>query len=601
MAARRTWILSVALLAACSEATQLAAIDPTLPDDVVWVGALLERDGVVIASTGLARRGSGGAAQLEFDDKTEATSVRVIGFTKDAFVGLGVSDTAVVPTMPLVVAAARDPVLPAPAFVAAGRLVDGVAKLSATTDAMELTVGWLPACPKLLPIPDKTLGAVACGPLPCDPVVEQVGCEIFVDTQNCRLGTLRGTIDGRGNVVYEDGERLGRCTSTPAARGARLSLACRDGDYDRCRIDAFERPFPERFEIFAVPVVNNAATVHDTSLRRPSRDYLGSVVAAGDEIAVATFDGSIYDNKCTTGQPGTIVFVAPDTGVVLRRRTVPNCTKFLAEDPGRNGFLALYGGRRNLQLGRFDADANIVRSTFITDTKITTEYAPIGIAVSPSSGRVAVGMSWGDQTDYSRVLIYDLDTFDKVAVSQARLRSITDIAPSGLDHFIVADDKEGIVYQLDSSTARVTNDFLVRVLVGGVNVDLARLAQADDRVIVTNTGEEPAMFVFSFDNPAGGVDYDKASTTTYYEGWGEPFALARWPADPALWLVGVTERVARPRPAYIALFDPTAPNFLPGALQVGHGQISDMATDKKGRIWLAMGWTGRLVRVSPLD
>jgi hypothetical protein len=83
----------------------------------------------------------------------------------------------------------------------------------------------------------------------------------------------------------------------------------------------------------------------------------------------------------------------------------------------------------------------------------------------------------------------------------------------------------------------------------------------------------------------------------FYEWRAQPTAIALWPADPRLLIVAV-ESVVAPFTAAVALFDPTADAFLPGALPVGVGRISELIDDGEGGVVALLQDEASLVRVA---
>ncbi|MBI2377160.1 MAG: hypothetical protein HYV07_24380 [Deltaproteobacteria bacterium] len=75
-----------------------------------------------------------------------------------------------------------------------------------------------------------------------------------------------------------------------------------------------------------------------------------------------------------------------------------------------------------------------------------------------------------------------------------------------------------------------------------------------------------------------------------------PFAIAEWPADPALALIAGTTiegHIAR-----ISFMEVVEHRYLPGALDIGEGIVSRARIVGRD-VWLLLPWTGQVVRVSP--
>jgi hypothetical protein len=117
--------------------------------------------------------------------------------------------------------------------------------------------------------------------------------------------------------------------------------------------------------------------------------------------------------------------------------------------------------------------------------------------------------------------------------------------------------------------------------------------QAGASVVSDLKGPSPALLT------AGRRDLIR---TPFYAQDATPLASAPWP-DGALTLVGLASTSTAPE-AMLALFDPAAARFLPGAYRLGFGVVNRIKVEPAvaGRtpsLWLLDSWTGELLRVRP--
>ena len=141
---RRSVVLGLSALfgSACS-APSLEIIAPELPDDVQWLGVILEREGVPLLGTGLVRR----SETLSVEDLGDATEARVVGYTESSLSGLRLPSEEVMASGALRPARVDDRhVLPEPSWTGAGAIESGRVLASPSTSAGPLNIEWAPVC-----------------------------------------------------------------------------------------------------------------------------------------------------------------------------------------------------------------------------------------------------------------------------------------------------------------------------------------------------------------------------------------------------------------------------------------------------------------------
>ena len=584
-----------ALLTACSS-DEIVVVTPQT--GVQWHAVLVEdEDGKLLSSTGLARMTDEGALRLRLSDPAPgAHRVRFVGFTDAQLAAAAAPEASVLGTTPLRHATATDALLPSPAFTAVGTVDGDLAVLEATTASIALTARWLPPCPQLIDRDDEGVVDIGCGPIFCDAIFTQRGCRVAINMGNCGLGELVASLDGRGAATYEPLDLLGRCEHRTVPGVQKLRAECNGGLAGACRIDAYARPLPERFDVDALELFD-VPSRDGGNYDLPLHGYIGDVVVLPDHVAVATFAGKWRDRR-KRGQPhrpapapGTVVFVHPEELRIVGTATSPPLMRHIVRDPAGDGFLGLYGDEP--ALGRFDAAGKLLEAVAIDPALDVSLAWPVGMLIAGTPPRLVVGFRGDTSTatpSASQVLTFDVETLAQ-RTSTGPLEEVTAIGVGAPDWFAALNDTKDLflIYDVHTGAHRDSIHFLAQP----GNVDFGRSLIAGDEMIVSAVDNDNGMFRFLL---PGGSRFEH---TVFFEWDGDPFTFLRWPADPRLLLVSVAGHDERPRPLVITLFDPDVPRFVAGATSIGTGVVGSMASDAQGRVWLSKPWAATIVRVSP--
>jgi hypothetical protein len=285
---------------------------------------------------------------------------------------------------------------------------------------------------------------------------------------------------------------------------------------------------------------------------------------------------------------------------VVASSTAPACLHDLVADPaGGAGFYGL-SGTSQARLDRFDAAGRWLGGVAVATTD--PSYHAMGMVAAPGA-KPALAISLSSTTSIGApgyVVLYDLETPPQTRIFTIATLHPNDFgAPRLIDqhtlavgewvrseiHFIdLADMVASEVYHLDTSRWHGTPEIRSMLLVPSVG-----------RILTASPGDTfGTVFLFKRGSP------DVQATATPYEVSADPMVLAPWPPDPTKLVAALTDKASQGthRAARVALFDPTGPRFLRGSLVVGTGLVRDMIADPGGRVWLALPWTGSLVRIA---
>jgi hypothetical protein len=165
------------------------------------------------------------------------------------------------------------------------------------------------------------------------------------------------------------------------------------------------------------------------------------------------------------------------------------------------------------------------------------------------------------------------------------------LGPAGPGVLSVLDGGQDVLYLMDLKT----NAFLGR---------------HELRIECTNgSGVVPTDLEFPAGGPLFLTSVDSNAPVIYALPWPALFPCPQatffeWPAipyaihtswDPTL-LIAAVSRESPDRQTSLAMFDPAAVAYVPGAVTVGQGATSHLVQDSKGRIFGALLWTGTVFR-----
>lgn len=433
---------------------------------------------------------------------------------------------------------------------------------------------------------DWTCSAVQCGVN-----VRQEGCAIALETTRCEPWSLGGDVDPSG-VASLDG-----CESTTPADGALMSAACEDQAHGACRVDLYASPFPPRVDSAAVAVLEVPFLAPSGSLVPPQaleyfdplRGYLGSFVVLGDRIAITSYDGVFSTFGCAPGTASRIVWIDAVRLVLTETSTAPDCLTRVARDPAGDGFLGI-AGTHTASIVRFDRDGIARRVVPLTlPDRDESRWATALMTSDPA--HVIVVLSSRSAPGSAYVLALDPATLAIRETSRRIASQIRAGAPLTAGVFALSDriNSQLLIYEAVGLTEL---DHLAVVHQRRVDGHAGAVAwqPMGGRIVLAATGQSPGLWSI------GRGDPPDLLPAVFYEKAAVPWATAVWPADPQRMIVGLTETTPE-LDAWVALFDPLTARYLPGAVRIGRGVVSEMQADTRGDVWALLPWSGQLVRV----
>lgn len=588
---RRVVPTVVWLLAGCSS-SDLVAIAPDLPNGSAYLAAILEsEDGQVLAGSGLFAARAEGPVYLEIDagpDTPRPARMRAFAFSREQIRGLAAPSDDVLAQSPLARAEAHDPLLPLPPLWSGSGAREGD-RFDLVEDhaSIELTARWLPPCPAPLPPGDQLAVSLSCAVSSCEAVIGTDGCGLEVTFPSCQLGRLSGTVDGRGQGVFEPDPLLGRCVPTATINGGLFAQSCDRAPDPECHVEVYVAADPLPLQVATATIVVADPQIASAALRRPADGYLGSVVSLQDRVVVAAFGGPALSWSCADA-PGQLVMLDRETLRSVATATTPRCTAQLVAAPADGGVIALSGGDEPARLLRFDRD--LVPHGEVDLAALPVPHRAIAFLPLPGSRRLVLVALIGDRLDQTWMIALDEATLlpvgEPIFLPGATFAATT----SPADLVLLANETRDELVSVDPSSGARTQVSLRNALAS--NRWLGRVAyhEASQRVVLTIGGRDSTTLVL---NPRG-----IQAQASYYRDRVEGYAMATWPADPRLLVMGLTQYHDEHR-AFVALFNPGGerPIFQPRISWIGRGIVGELVPDGAGGVYATLPNTGHLVRL----
>ncbi|MCC7382098.1 MAG: hypothetical protein IT384_09720 [Deltaproteobacteria bacterium] len=588
---RRVVPTVVWLLAGCS-ASDLVAIAPDLPNDAAYLAALLEReDGQFLGGSGLFAVGAARPVHLEIDagpDAPRPARMRLFAFSREQIRGLSPPGDDILAQSPVARAGAHDPRLPLPPLWSGSGAREGD-RFDLVEDgaSIELTARWLPPCPAPLPPGDQLAVSLSCAVLSCEAEIVTDGCGLDVTFPSCQLGRLRGTVDGRGQGVFENDPLLGRCVPTATINGGLFAESCDRAPDPECHVEVYLAADSLPLQVATATIVVADPLIASVGLRRPADGYLGSVVPLEDRVVVAAFGGPAVSRSCANAS-GALVMLDRETLRPVATATTPRCTAQLVAAPADGGVIALSGGDESARLLRFDRDLRPRGEVAVA--ALPVPHRAIAFLSFPSSRRLVLVALIGEGYDQTWMIALDEATLlpvrepillpGAVFSATALPADLVLLANETRDELISVDPTSGARAQVSVRNALASNRWIGRVA----------YHEASQRFVLTTGGRDSTTLVL---NPRGIL-----AQASYYRDRVEGYALATWPADPRLLVMGLTQYHDEHR-AFVALFNPGGerPIFQPRIAWIGRGIVGELVPDGAGGVYATLPNTGHLVRL----
>lgn len=597
------WSVLVALsfaVAGCSETREELRFlrMPELPDRITHVAAIAEDEARTILATTPLKRLDDGIA-LGFDGLREdgPILIELIGYDDDALRAMGSPDPEVSSRSSLRLRSGCEPALPEPGYRL--RFYSNGELASDDAPARSLTTEWLSAvCPD---VSQELAVDVRCQIFQCPLLTTQRDCTLVLDLVNCNEGRYEARVDWAGNLCGEASSRS-ECSFLEPEDTAVARIEC--GMPELCRIDVHSRARAPRLVVDSIQVVPGAPIrapdeINDLSLRAwgPLSGYIADLEATEERLIVATRDGGYQESwHCNVRGPGRLVFLDRTTLAETASSTTPPCLSRIIAAPG-GGVYGVFGAASEVQVGLFDDRGRLVRSRLLElPAREGRSYHVTNALRLDRTGELAILFQW-DATvpvspdDGSLVAAVDLGTFatrvlwdgpDDVAFGFTQTDDgLLAVTSDELDHIAFVDTVRG-----GEVGGRVEVIHLWSVSVGAIMFLPDRR-----RFLTVSPYEEPVVWVLT--------DREVVGSASFFEEEAGPVSLGAWPYDEDLVLIGAGYNAFGPvRDAWLALFDPDVPRFLPGAVRAGYGVVGKILSSG-GEVFVTLPWEGSIARITP--
>ncbi|MCC7383184.1 MAG: hypothetical protein IT384_15200 [Deltaproteobacteria bacterium] len=562
---------------------------PDLPPDVEWV-ALIAGDDNETAGSGFAHR-LDDRFDLLLDREPPPGTAWLLAYRGSSFLEVGAPGEQDIRRAHVRRALLRDPVLPAADYLATGAWRDGELRLTRTATASQpdLTVDWLPACPRLVPAEGAAV-ATTCLYTSCAMRASQSGCQLEIAADACEIERLSGSIGPRGELALDFTPQLGTCATPIApASEALASAACLPAD---CTAHLIR---PARSELRAQTAQLVLPAAGSDPQQQPDLGYLAGLALAGDAsapvLAVGSRAGAVMDRRCPRARDDSLLLVDPETLTVTATVQGFECLSNLAPDPLGGGFFATTGvrGRR---LARLDSTGAVVQEVDLSGELSAPDTFARRLLVSTSPALVLVLYANEDRVRRDAELrIFDLELGELPPLPgiQGDARALAVDAHA----ITVGVGIGGIVrYRLATRQVEAAID-LPRQCGHGFHLRVIGEDPLDrDAVFATSRSDDGHSAVFFVSLRDG-----RCSVASFYESSARLFDAVIWPRDPRF-LLASADAPADGRGS-VALLDRETHLFLPSALDLGgRGLVAPLEVDRaRGRVFALLPHDGKLARV----
>lgn len=383
---------------------------------------------------------------------------------------------------------------------------------------------------------------------------------------------------------------LASCSPTATRGPALYSADCQvPGREQPCPIDVYAKAMP-RLAIrgsltLSVRGLGAVDLPHEEDLAR-ARGALGGAARIDRRLVVSRFSEG---PSCQTQADTKLDFVDLQTFSVVATATAPPCLR----RPLSTGseMLAAFGGGP-WELGRFDAAGRLLsRQPFRADTD---ELIDVSLDAASERGFFL----FASTRDSGQSLLIQVES-GLIRTSTTLENGASGVAMVGARRVAVAYGMKYLGELYDAFSLDQGTRLSFRLGKRGLASYPGHLVHARQagRLVFMMLGTPPGLNSFPDSVVDIGTLVPTSGESQFYEWRAQPTAIALWPADPRLLIVAV-ESVVAPFTAAVALFDPTADAFLPGALPVGVGRISELIDDGEGGVVALLQDEASLVRVA---
>jgi hypothetical protein len=590
----------------CKAPKTVTLASPDLSGDVGFVSVLAWDDaGTLIHSTGLVRRSADMPAFVLEKGADSARFYDVLGYSRSEIEALGSTpaDDRLFASN-LRPAVADEPRLPDPIF--AERFDAASPGQRSAHPAPPLTVDWLAPCGEAGTSTAPGVVDISCTQTPCFGTLAEHGCKLDIDLSGppCSFGHLTATLGGQRQVSLDSMGSFKACNLIAARAPAAVSVSCSTTDGRSCTIDGYAAPVaPLAITVTSTHVPHGPPPNLSDGLFREPQGYVSGLAVLTGKVVVAHHAAFAGWMDCD-GAPSLLSFLDPETLAISQTKQSVPCIHRVAKDPLGAGFVAAYAGSRH-RIARFDDSGAMVVDRAIALPRLEARHAVASMAVSATPP--AIYLLYSEDEDPALgaptqpPIVVALDAHDLSITATVAL-------PPG--RFLPDQGAAGVLAVLNDGTV-AAGETSTETLYFYDQKTLAAKSKLEIRTLCTETRgfAQSAMFepVGTSRLFIGGTDPDTSAVfeaplpglascdhVNFYPSSGAMYAQVSWSGG--LIITAVTEHITKT--AHLALLDPANERFLPATIELGIGPVIGFAKDGE-RAWMALPWTGTIVRASP--
>lgn len=460
-------------------------------------------------------------------------------------------------------------------------------------DAPGLTAPWVGCAPASLVV------HAGCAEVPCAASgTVNPDCKVSIDLSACFLESFAGVQLPDGAVCFANAPPA--CAPTERIATEVAALQC--SAPRQCRLSVYPPASEPPFEIarvdllpgetFAPSVLNGRAVLN-------TRMHSGSVfdLAVLSDVVVVAHTGGPSPFACPqSGLTYTqLELLDPDALATIGTTTAPPCLTRLIADGDE--LIGVHGDAGSLRLSRFDSRGRaLVIGPPGPASVLASTHIPAGPLLVGDPPRLQVLYEWTDAYAAGSEPGYLLYAYDPVTLAVVHSDRVTHgrayaFTGSGASQVAIADEESHEVVLFDVDARAEAGRVEIPIFAGVTRRDITMLSQHDLRFVAATPHDQPSVRI------AGAAPEASVVLT---ERRAAPHATIAWPPDPKLALVaGLADTSDGRFESVVSLVDTTTGRVLPGAWVVGSGAVTRMHADRAGRVWLVLGWSGDIVRLTP--
>lgn len=587
---RRNALQSAALLAlsvwASGCAERAALVVPELPDGVHYGGLVFRGAGERWVGTGLARVEPPSFELDLVEPGDDYDLITLIALGEAEVRARTTLDDAALRDAPLLAPAAHRALLPT-AFSASARRDGETIHLRADEVPLAVAAAWSGRCLSVLedrPIPVE----IRCSPRSCPTTVRQTGCELRFESPSCAYNT-RGSANGLGELAVKLEGTVGDCRGGRSAEGeVRFQCTADLGPAGTraCELVAHERERPGPALELAHRRLGDPGTPPADPRRVRAR---GLAVEPGRLLTIHQPLGlpNSFD-QCTNG-PSELLELDLETLETQARWDLPPCAVDVASDPiGPRRWIVASGGTP--ALFRIALEGTVAASVPLPASAEGRTIVARRVHYDETTDTVTV-MSGSPLESPELTRETFLDVFEAQSLT---LRFSLALRGRNDDVWVPGPGRLG-VYQTSTAPTSVSLDT-------GVLTKLATLPDDCPAVRERSTLSLPSGSLAVAGRGTlvlQSLDAASCDEFAFWEHERVPTALAAWPGDPQLLLVGLVreERQRTDTGATLAFFDLAERQFLWPSQAVGEGDLSTMRAHPNGTLYALGEQTGWVIRI----